>query len=495
MEFAERKELISKNRIVNESGSAQQKMLDLSANLFGRETPGTIYSTLSIEESDGGFSFSGELFSRAAVQEVTELLESGNFAIKSIPFVFWKQKTFFCKRHVLVFLSRLVGEKTFPLFSDPSPEEIQNILKEYDFFAEIGDEHSGESPDSEAIDVDICSISSNSFAGDPLLRLFPLKNRNAFPRVALSNRLYPKITQFFKNKSYFPSWNKGLPIDEIKAWDVGQANFLIGCSAGAPRFCFDIGLEKNEFLSMGKKAPPHQQSINFLSSLNNDGFIFISHFDTDHFLGFGLADLSNKSSFAYRKWILPDPRRVFQKGLFLFSFAAFVLLSFLLSRGSSEVFILSARTLSPKKLRNITFTHSLGKTSNDSSLFCVINNQNKGKKCVLPGDADYLMWPSPSHGINFNGIDYLVVPHHGGGATIAAIPVANQGAKAVILCGNNWFGHPNYWHVLALLGKQFSIWRFPIANSLLYLFCTSRGPRLVDCTSKIAAPPFYSMPL
>jgi hypothetical protein len=197
---------------------------------------------------------------------------------------------------------------------------------------------------------------------------------------------------------------------EIIVLDVGQASAALIRRDGAPLGLFDAGAP----IWFNKGSLP----LNFRPPRIKNGFVFLSHWDFDHF------DLGRRNT-EYRSlpWFAPNQpvgpnTAAFQESLG--SNLTFVTGSVVNHAG----FSLAAGTSSDPKDRNGTGYQ--------------LRYENGGTAVLLPGDADYQFIIGPMK-VNLGGV---AVPHHGGKGTAA--PPANGKANAILSYGlPNSYRHPN----------------------------------------------------
>jgi hypothetical protein len=76
------------------------------------------------------------------------------------------------------------------------------------------------------------------------------------------------------------------------------------------------------------------------------------------------------------------------------------------------------------------------------------------KKCLIPGDCIPVCYQK-----NYNGIDFLIVPHHGCDCKITQINF-QKGAQGFVCVGHNSYGHPSQ----STIANYFSMNCIPIVR-------------------------------
>jgi hypothetical protein len=240
---------------------------------------------------------------------------------------------------------------------------------------------------------------------------------------------------------------------KLRTFAVGQANFsgLFYGHSRIPKCVFDLGCKDASNLNTKR-----------FHAIDSDGYIVISHFDSDHINGFKYLQPR-----AYqRKFIMPSlPNVPFSATLISFvnEIAAKTNLNpniYLIPNGAYQTSPYQLQILGrPVSIVDI-YTGVVQRNGyradpyqstaeNARGLICNISTVGGDKQALVPGDALYGNFPtrfSPS---------YLFVPHHGCdyGQSIQTINPAVL-EKAVVLCSYNGhlgYHHPNLSHYKILL--------------------------------------------
>ena len=197
---------------------------------------------------------------------------------------------------------------------------------------------------------------------------------------------------------------------EIIVLDVGQASAALIKKDGVPIGLFDAGAP----IWFNKGSLP----LNFRPPRIKNGFVFLSHWDFDHFdLGRRNMDYRSLQWFAPNQLVGPNTA-AFQDSL-----------------GSNLTFVSGA------VVNHAGFSLARGTSAdpNDrNGSGYQLRYENGGSAVLLPGDADYQFITGPMKA-NLGGV---AVPHHGGRGTAA--PLANGKANAILSYGlPNLYRHPH----------------------------------------------------
>lgn len=233
----------------------------------------------------------------------------------------------------------------------------------------------------------------------------------------------------------------------LNVYNVGQGNFteLIDNKGFQRKIVFDPGI------TCTKSHNPYDLAIKEYGQLNADCF-FISHFDTDHFLG--IIYLKDDQFQSNKLWIAPDPTSIKKLSTsarriiwFLHNNAKFRII-----KDSTSYYTFNKKikvfrgTADPKSVTDN------GKYINGSGI--MISVEGKRKTALLTGDCLYEYWNKDVP----EECDYLVVPHHG--CKVDAVKIEGKQtdrSEAIISVGNgNSYGHPNSQHIKKLLDKGFN---------------------------------------
>jgi hypothetical protein len=197
----------------------------------------------------------------------------------------------------------------------------------------------------------------------------------------------------------------------ITALDVGQAACVTFSDGNQPLGYFDLG------------APIYFNQRSFPKPFNHrpasNGFVILSHWDFDHFaLALRCSELKELQWFAPKQPVGPNTAR-FQRSL------------------NSNLFFLSKDIdLGPLMLRRCSGTSARDRNSTGYALRVDLGDAG----VLLPGDADYQWIPTALA----NGVNRIVVPHHGGTGSPPPSPGGRGKSVAVVSYGNpNTYRHPN----------------------------------------------------
>lgn len=197
---------------------------------------------------------------------------------------------------------------------------------------------------------------------------------------------------------------------EITILDVGQASAALISNAGKPLGLFDAGAP----IWFNKGSRPK----GFIPPAITDGFIFVSHWDFDHFeLG--------RSHSPYRQlaWFAPD--QIVGPNTAKFQRELGPNLTFVDGGGSRNGFTLARGTSTVPKDRNGTGYQ--------------LRYDADGRAALLTGDTDY----SHIQPAMLAALDRLSIPHHAGRCTTPP-PASGQHPLAVASFGSpNSYRHPH----------------------------------------------------
>lgn len=224
----------------------------------------------------------------------------------------------------------------------------------------------------------------------------------------------------------------------IVVLDVGQAGAALIRRGAQPIALFDAGAPL--WFNKGSVA------LDFTPPPLGNGFIFLSHWDFDHF------DLGRRHTpYHARPWFAPDQlispnTRLLQKKL-----------------GSKLTFVDGSLTIGGFTLRRGTATDPLDRNNTGYQL----RYDRDGDAVLLTGDADYASIDPTM----LSGITHLLLPHHGGKGS--APPQASGARHAVVSYGlPNSYRHP---HTGQMDAHRRALWRvLPTAQSHI-----PRGHRLL----------------
>ncbi|CEJ14315.1 hypothetical protein BN1110_04643 [bacterium YEK0313] len=198
----------------------------------------------------------------------------------------------------------------------------------------------------------------------------------------------------------------------IEALDVGQAScVVIRVEHGPVLGFFDVGAP----LYRNQKSFP----ANFELPACSSGFVFLSHWDFDHFdLGRRYPELRNLSWFAPPQRVGPNTKR-FQKSL-----------------GGKLTFIFGDALSSG----SFSFARGTSTTRNDrNGQGYTMRFEQDGEVVVLTGDVDYAFIPPPT----LDGVTSITIPHHGGSGTPPPRPAGGLSRAAASYGVPNGYKHPD----------------------------------------------------
>jgi len=403
------------------------------------------FCKLFVEKGPDGFYLAGELLSESRARRLSEFFSKGDnrqFLPFNVSFFKAKKGSSFESIVNSLFASNLLLDMN----SSSRPKDLiglNNRLFPLLFQAVETDENVLDDPDSFSI---YSFQNGRFFTKDPKLK-FSLINSD----VSLDNLLnsilkgLPSLTPF--QPKDFLSGN----VDQIFSLNVGQASCTYGvlnCSKITSSF-FDVGFEKFTSPSKFKTA----QGI--YKQVQPGGFVVLSHFDTDHFLGAAFSTSKNPNLFL-KTWIIPDLSSLNSPQLLLssLSLSAILLLASLFSVPNPSIFWLTTNGQWAQIANNVYVQNASGKGRNNSGIVSYVIGQDG--LLFIPGDADYQYWPSTP-----GPITAMVVPHHGSYSQIPPSVNLSKTFKSIIYAGRNTYGHPSLCSLVDLdaHGCQ-PIWRF-----------------------------------
>lgn len=218
----------------------------------------------------------------------------------------------------------------------------------------------------------------------------------------LANRLNPD-----PSNNSDPSLAPGI---RIRIIDVGQANAALILRDQTPLALFDAGAPI--WFNKGSIA------LGFSPPSLGDGFIFLSHWDFDHF------DMGRRHvAWHTRDWYAPDQvvspnTALFQKTL-----------------GSNLTFVDGPLAAGGFRFERGTSPDPLDRNGTGYQL----RYDNGGDAVLLTGDTDYLHIQADMKA----GLTHLCIPHHGGRGSAPPAPVGGSGRSVVSYGLPNSYRHPH----------------------------------------------------
>lgn len=218
---------------------------------------------------------------------------------------------------------------------------------------------------------------------------------------------YQKIEdEFFKN---IPM---NFEVDSVKAYDVGQGNWVKIQLAENNNDYFDIVFDVGRSSRASKNSKYDKNAIQAVKELNKNNMFVLSHWDLDHISG--IIHL-NENQFK-TTWIVPQ--LTLNMSMNAFRLAAYLVkvpdINCVLVRKclNGKVIINSPQiTLAKGKGKDIgrNCKNTKTKYNDKNNLGLILSLKNKGKKALLCGDCEYIQMPD-----NFlNEYDFMVASHHG----------------------------------------------------------------------------------
>ena len=223
-------------------------------------------------------------------------------------------------------------------------------------------------------------------------------------------------------------------IDEVYIPHIGQGLQARIVMKNGEYVCFDIGYSR-----CGPSDASIDQSIivNDYSSLRH---VILSHWDTDHILG------------AFHS-ISTQPLDVpwFASPMIKSQNAKRLAKTIHLKNDTNLLLFDHAPPLNFQSAFQIFKMH--GSTSNDSGIGIIVD---AGRKILIIGDAGYRYLPQLAR----NGIDVLVVSHHGAEVNGSPpAPRAQNDGIAVVTTGKNIYGHPRDLALQAVMNAGYNLHR------------------------------------
>jgi len=449
-----------------------------SADAGPKEDDG--FCQLFIEKGRKGYCLAGERLSEARLDQILKNLgtsEASNF----VPFnlCFFKMKEEVSLKDLVDFLQKsqlLVNEnQKIPTLS---LKVLNSLLRSTLFRFQ-----SKKSNDYEKIGkFDLFSITDGSFSRvDPFLQFQVTALADSMN--CLCERVLAKLALIKRLSS---NLNLSGKISKILPLNVGQAACTYGVFDSNPVSSgfFDLGFER--FFAPEKYKTAQQ----IYRQVRHDGFVVLSHFDTDHFLGAAFSSSQSHNIFL-KSWIIPDlswvktPNQLVSE----LSISSILLLVSLFSSGNSSIYMLSSNCNQQwvKVAENVFIQVGLGKNKNDSGIVSYI--AGKQGLLVIPGDAKYEDWP-----VLPRPIKAMVVPHHGSCSLIPSSLLFDPKPSCIIYSGENHYGHPNLCSLLDLKIKGcYPIFRFPndfFSKQTLNAYCC-HNYRVADPVSMISPSDFF----
>jgi len=346
---------------------------------------------------------------------------------------------------------------------------INDILKQSIFSVQLEDCSSGNLQDSFSVAVNVVSFGEEVVSLDPILQF-----SNPKPNMTLTQNLKAILS----SASSLPTAPKDLikaSISHLWAVNVGQGNCTTSdlTNSEASGVLFDPGFELD--VAPGNSST-YAYGQSYYRGLSPNGYVVLSHFHTDHYLGAAIAAAASTNIWK-RTWIIPSIPDI-QK--FSYPNCLISFLSNLLWHAKGHVYIVDVKEPSNYGL-GIKLYKAGSLKSRNSGIVAEVQVGNR--LCLLPGDLGFghLISKADEH---FN---VIIVPHHGAKATLPIPKPFSSPDFYCLYCGVNNYGHPNEDTLKNLSKEKVPIRRFlNNLNSDNKLICykSSNSPKILDTYSK-----------